>query len=220
MPIIEPMKLSRVAAAFDHADFLFELKHDGFRCLAYIANGRCSLVSPRTNYHQRFDSLKTALAKLKAKTAILDGELVCLDDEGRDRLNLLLRRRAEPVFYAFDLLWLNGKDLRQLPLVERKIRLRKLIEKSDCERIIYVQHIEMRGCLLYRAICKKDLEGIVAKRRDSVYSVSGHWLKVLNPNYTREQGFTVFREVLPSVPGEPHAEPTGTKCAVPHFGWQ
>ena len=58
------MKLSRVAAAFDGADFLFELKHDGFRCLAYIAEGRCDLVSRRTNYYERFDSLKAALANL------------------------------------------------------------------------------------------------------------------------------------------------------------
>ncbi len=98
------------------------------------------------------------------------------------------------MFYAFDLLWLNGKDLRQLLLIERKKRLRQLIGKSDCERIIYVQHIEMRGCLLYRAICKKDLEGIVCKKKNGTYSVSEHWLKVLNPKYTHEQGFTAFRE--------------------------
>ena len=181
------MKLSRVAAAFDDADFLFELKRDGFRCLAYIAEGRCDLVARRTNYYQRFDSLKAALAKLKAKTAILDGELVCLDDEGKSRFNQLLRRRAEPAFYAFDLLWLNGKDLRQLPLIERKKRLRQLIGKSDCERIIYVQHIEMCGCVLYRAICKKDLEGIICKKKNGTYSVSGQWLKVLNPNYTQHE---------------------------------
>jgi bifunctional non-homologous end joining protein LigD len=91
------MKLSRILAPFDNPDFVFELKHDGFRSLAYIADGRCSLASWRTNYYQRFDSLKAALAKLKAKTAILDGELVCLDDEGKSRFNQLLRRRAEPV---------------------------------------------------------------------------------------------------------------------------
>jgi bifunctional non-homologous end joining protein LigD len=186
LPVIEPMPLSRIVAPFDNPDFVFELKHDGFRSLAYIADGRCSLVSRHTNYYQRFDSLKSALAKLKAKNAILDGELVCLDDEGRDRLNLLLRRGAEPVFYAFDLLWLNGKDLRRLPLIERKKRLHRLIGKSDCERIIYVQHIEMRGCVLYQAVCKKDLEGIVCKRKDGMYSVSGHWLTVLNPNYTHQ----------------------------------
>jgi bifunctional non-homologous end joining protein LigD len=198
LPVFEPTTLSRIAAPFDHQDFLFELKRDEFRCLAYIADGRCSLVSRRSNYYQRFDSLKTALTKLKAKTAILDGELVCLDDEGKSRFNLLLRRRAEPVFYAFDLLWLNGKDLRQLPLIERKIRLRKLIEKSDCERIIYTQHIEMRGCVLYRAICKKDLEGIICQKKNGTYSVSEQWLKVLNPNYTqhedRHEKFTAFRQ--------------------------
>jgi bifunctional non-homologous end joining protein LigD len=182
------MALTRILAPFDNPDFVFELKHDGFRSLAYIADGRCSLVSSRgTNYYERFYSLKTALAQLKVTDAILDGELVCLDDEGRDRWNLLLRRRAEPVFYAFDLLWLNGKDLRGLPLVERKIQLRKLIGKSDCERIIYVQHIEMCGCVLYRAICKKDLEGIICKKKNGTYSVSGQWSKVLNLNYTQHE---------------------------------
>ncbi len=183
------MTLTRIAAPFDHPDFVFELKYDGFRCLTYISESHCDLVSSRSsNQYKSFDSLKTALAKLKVKNAIVDGEIVCLDSEGRSRLNLLLRHRAEPALYAFDLLWLNGKDLRQLPLIERKIRLRQLIEKSDCWRIIYVPHIGMRGCVLYRAICKKDLEGIVAKRRDSVYSVSGHWLVVLNPNYTQLEG--------------------------------
>src|SRR5882724_9952188 len=119
-----------------------------------------------------FDSLKAALANLNATDAILDGELVCLDDEGRDRWNLLLRHRAEPAFYAFDLLWLNGKDLRQLPVIERKKCVRHLIGESVCERIIYVHHIEMCGCVLYRAICKKDLEGIICKRKDEMYSVS------------------------------------------------
>jgi bifunctional non-homologous end joining protein LigD len=187
LPQIKPMKLSRVAAPFDDADFLFELKHDGFRCLAYIAEGRCDLVATKTNYYQRFDSLKAALANLKVTDAILDGELVCLDDEGKSRFNQLLRRRAEPAFYAFDLLWLDGKDLRQLPLIERKKHLRQLIGKSDCERIIYVQHIEMCGCVLYRAICKKDLEGIICKKKNGMYSVFGQWLKVLNPNYTQHE---------------------------------
>jgi bifunctional non-homologous end joining protein LigD len=182
------MALTRIAAPFDNPDFVFELKHDGFRSLAYIADGRCSLISRRKHYHYKsFDSLKTALAKLRAKTAILDGEIVCIDSEGKGRFNLLFRHRAEPAFYAFDLLWLNGKDLRQLPLIDRKKRLRQLIGKSDCERIIYVQHIEMRGCVLYRAICKKDLEGIICKKKNGTYSVSGQWLKLLNPNYTQHE---------------------------------
>jgi bifunctional non-homologous end joining protein LigD len=182
------MKLSRVAAAFDDPDFLFELKHDGFRCLAYISESRCDLVSRRKYSYKSFDSLKTALAKLKATDAILDGEICCLDSQGRSQFNELLYRRGEPVLYCFDLLWLNGKDLRQLRLIERKRLLHKLIAKSRCERVIFAQHVAKHGMRLYREICKRDLEGIVAKRRDSVYSSIGQWLKVLNPEYSQHDG--------------------------------
>ena len=78
-----------------------------------------------------------ALAKLKAADAILDGEIVCLDGEGRSQFNDLLHRRGQPAFYAFDLLWLNGRDLRTLPLVERKKHLRHLIAKNGCEHNIF-----------------------------------------------------------------------------------
>jgi bifunctional non-homologous end joining protein LigD len=177
LPVIEPMTLSRIAAPFDHADFLFELKHDGFRCLAYISEKRCELVSRKKNHYKSFDSLKTALAKLKAADAILDGEIVCLDSEGRSLFNQLLYRRAEPAFYCFDLLWLNGRDLRTLPLTGRKKQLRRLIVKNGCDRIIFAQHIAKHGTTLYREICERDLEGIVCKRKDGEYSSTGQWLK-------------------------------------------
>jgi bifunctional non-homologous end joining protein LigD len=160
--------------------------------------GRCDLVSRRKNHYKSFESLKTAMAKLKAMNAILDGEIVSLDGDGRSQFNQLLYRRAEPAYYAFDLLWLKGRDLRQLPLIERKKRLRQLIAKSDCERVIYAQHIEQRGTKFFRAICKNDLEGIVCKRKDGIYSAVGGWLKVLNPACTQHNGrhemFTAFKE--------------------------
>jgi bifunctional non-homologous end joining protein LigD len=192
------MTLTRIVAPFDHPDFVYELKHDGFRCLAYISESRCDLVSRRKYSYKSFDSLKTALAKLKATDAILDGEICCLDSQGRSQFNELLYRRGEPVLYCFDLLWLNGRDLRHLPLVERKKQLHKLIAKSRCERVIFAQHIAKHGMTLYREICERDLEGIVAKRKDGVYSVSGQWFKVLNPNYSQHKGrhekFTAFKE--------------------------
>ena len=198
LPQIEPMMLSRVAAPFDHPDFLFELKQDGFRCIAYISESRCDLVSRRKYSYKSFDSLKTALAKLKAMDAILDGEICCLDSQGRSQFNELLYRRGEPLLYCFDLLWLNGQDLRQLQLIERKKRLHKLIAKSRCKRVICARHIAKHGTALYQEICERDLEGIVAKRRDSVYSSAGQWLKILNPNYTQHNGrhekFTAFKE--------------------------
>src|SRR5437763_8745901 len=101
------MQLSRIRSPFDHPDFLYEWKCDGFRSLAYISAGHCELVSRRQNHYKKFDGLKSALARLKVTDAILDGELCCLDSEGRSLFNQLLYRRAEPILYAFDLLWLN-----------------------------------------------------------------------------------------------------------------
>jgi bifunctional non-homologous end joining protein LigD len=192
------MGLTRVPAPFDHPDFLFELKHDGFRSLAYISDGHCELVSRKRNHYKSFDSLKAALANLKAADAILDGEIVCLDGDGYSRFNQLLYRRQEPALYAFDLLWLNGHDLRQLPLIERKKQLHKLIANSECDRVVYAQHIIKRGIALYQEICERELEGMVCKRTDGVYTSAAHWLKVLNPNYTQQEGrhekFTAFKE--------------------------
>src|SRR5258708_18287627 len=198
LPQIEPMTLSRVAAAFDHPDFVFELKQDGFRCIAYISEPRGVLFARRKYSYKSFDSLKTALAKLKAVDAILDGEICCLDSQGRSQFNELLYRRGEPVLYFFDLLWLNGQDLRQLQLIERKKRLHKLIAKSRCKRVICVRHIAKHGAALYQEICERDLEGIVPIRTHSVYSSLPPRLQLLNPNYTQHNGrhekFTAFKE--------------------------
>jgi ATP-dependent DNA ligase len=114
-----------VGQRFDHPDFLFELKHDGFRALAHIWDGKCELVSRKRNSYKTFKELRTNLARLKVKNAVIDGELVCLDLDGRSIFDELLHRKGSPVFYVFDLLDVNNRDLRQLPLVERKCKLRK-----------------------------------------------------------------------------------------------
>jgi bifunctional non-homologous end joining protein LigD len=105
-----------VRQPFNHPDFLFELKHDGFRALAHIWNGKCELVSRKRNAYKSFQGLRANLAKLKVNNAVLDGEIVSLDSEGRSIFNELLHRKGFPAFYAFDLMYLNGRDLRQLPL--------------------------------------------------------------------------------------------------------
>jgi ATP-dependent DNA ligase len=98
-------------------------------------------------------------------------------------------RRGKPVFYAFDLLWLDAKDFRGLPLIERKQSLRELIKKTDCDRLIYAQHIESHGIGLFDEICARDLEGIVCKRKRSIYKSNGAgWLKVKNPRYSQAEG--------------------------------
>ena len=127
LPKIEPMKLSLRSKPFDDPDWIFELKRDGFRSLAYVSDGACKLVSRRLNVYRRFRHLQAALAGLKVRSAILDGEIICLDSHGRSVFNALVHRRSAPVFYAFDLVWLDGQDLRKLPLFERKRSLRALL---------------------------------------------------------------------------------------------
>ena len=187
LPRISPMQLSLVAKPFDNPDWLFEWKADGFRALAYISDGSCKLVSRKANTYKTFGNLRDALARLKA-TAILDGEIVCLDEEGRSLFMPLLAKKAQASFYAFDLLWLGAKDLRGLPLVQRKQRLQTLVTKTKLPGVIYASHIEQQGIALYQQICQRDLEGIVCKRKDSIYSSKSRWLKVKNPDYTQAVG--------------------------------
>ena len=137
LPSIIPAKLARSLEPFDHADWLFELKHDGFRSLAYLEDGRCRLVSRHRNVYKSFETLRDALAGLQAKSAILDGEIVALDSSGVSQFKELLYRKGRAVFFAFDLVWLDGTDLRQTPLIERKKKLKKLIERSECAEILY-----------------------------------------------------------------------------------
>ena len=135
------MRLRLIKEPFDHPDDIFELKHDGFCAVAYLQNGECNLFS-RNLKNLRFQSLRTVVAKLAVQSAILDGEIVCLDENGVSQFNQLLSGKGEPVFYAFDLLWVDGHDLRNQPLIERKRQLASLVRSSCCQRIMYAQHIE------------------------------------------------------------------------------
>jgi bifunctional non-homologous end joining protein LigD len=168
---------------FDHPDFLFELKQDGFRALAHVTPRDCQLVSRRGNVYKSFRDLSDSLRSLDYE-AVLDGEIVILDKTGRPQFYDLLRRHGEPVFYAFDCLMLNGRDLRSLPLLERKEILRGIV--NDHPRILVARHVERNGCDLFRLVCEQDLEGIVAKRKNGAYGED--WFKIRNPGYTQYQG--------------------------------
>jgi bifunctional non-homologous end joining protein LigD len=134
-----------------------------------------------------FETLRDALSGLDAKNAILDREIVALDSSGVSQFKELLYRRGRAVFFAFDLVWLDGVDLRQTPLIEPKKKLRKLVERSECSEILYAQHIERDGKLLFEEVRERNLEGMVAKRRMSVYAEHG-WLKIKNAKYTQAEG--------------------------------
>jgi hypothetical protein len=114
------MLLGRRAEAFTHPDWLFELKYDGFRALAFVENGVCRLVSRNGNTFKSFEQLALAVPRdLRTRTAVLDGEIVVLDEAGRSQFGDLFYRRREPIFVAFDLLSASGRDMEHLPLVER-----------------------------------------------------------------------------------------------------
>ena len=105
LPRISPINPTRIAAAFDHEDWIFELKHDGFRAVAYIEDGTCRLISRKQIQYKSFAGLCTAMAKLPVNNAILDGELVALDKDGKSQfLQLMRRKRQDVCFYAFDLI--------------------------------------------------------------------------------------------------------------------
>ena len=159
---------------------------DGFRALAYIDCGRCELVSRTGNVYKSFAPLSSTLAGL-GRQAILDGEIVCLDAAGKPQFYDLLRRHGDPILYAFDVLWLDGEDIRSRPTLERKLILEELVR--DCAGILYARHFSGRGVDLFRLVCEQDLEGIVAKHTLAPYgSEQMPWIKVLNPNYSQREG--------------------------------
>lgn len=100
------------------------------------------------------------MAEMRVKDAILDGEIVCLDGDGRSQfLDLMGRRRAEAVFYAFDLVWIDGEDLRGWPLMKRKRRLRHFVKASRNPAVLIADHIERDGVKLFHTIRERRLRG-------------------------------------------------------------
>jgi bifunctional non-homologous end joining protein LigD len=185
------MPLFRRLEAFSHPDWIFEIKHDGFRGLAYVEGEHARLLSRRGNGYKSFNDLGNWIGRhLKAENAVLDGEIVCLDPDGRSNFNALLYRRAEPSFYAFDLLWLNGRDLRDLPLLKRKEMLRAIIPAAP-SRLLYSDHLDREGSQLFDFACQQDLEGVVAKWKHGSYlpnSSATTWIKIKNPSYSKIEG--------------------------------
>jgi bifunctional non-homologous end joining protein LigD len=189
---LRPMRLSRRPEPFDSDLFIYELKIDGFRALAHLEDGKGELVSRNGNVFRGFADLATWIAEhLRVESAVLDGEIACLDESGQPTFRDLIFRIRQCIFIAFDLLYLNGKDLRTLPLIERKAMLKKLIRRKRA-RMFYLDHVESDGRLLFEEVVKMNLEGIVCKRKDSPYKVtekpSRYWIKVKNSRYSQLEG--------------------------------
>ena len=131
-PKISPIIPVRRRDLFESTEWVYELKHDGFRALAHLNSGRCRFISRRGNEMKRSNDLSGFIAKeLEVTDAILDGEICALDGAGRPAFYDLMKRQCKPVYYAFDIIWLDGRDLRDLPLVERKKILRRIIPRKS-----------------------------------------------------------------------------------------
>jgi bifunctional non-homologous end joining protein LigD len=189
LPIFAPMPLARRADPFDDRRWIFELKYDGYRALAHVFGRKPQLVSRNGRRYVGFDDLRDEIElELNADSAVLDGEIVCFDDRGRPQFADLVRRRGRPAFVAFDLLWLNGRDVRGLTLLRRKTLLRAIVPEGS-RTIVYAHHVKGQGRPLFHAICQHDLEGIVAKLARGRYEplAPTTWVKIKNPTYSQAE---------------------------------
>ena len=175
---------------FASPEWLFEIKWDGERALAFIQSGEVEFRSRSgRNITPEYPELKLVVKQLNARKAIVDGEIVALDSEGRSDFTkiqprfgvsnppLSLQQKNPVTYYLFDLLYCDGFDLRNSPLEERKELLHKLLRPSD--KIRYSDHVVEKGTELFEIAKERRLEGIIAKRRDSAYvgKRTSSWLK-------------------------------------------
>jgi bifunctional non-homologous end joining protein LigD len=180
---IRPMLATLTDAPFDRSGWLFELKWDGFRAIAEIARGEVSLYSRnQKSLHNRFPPIVDALGDLR-HDAVFDGEVVALDEHGQAQFQLLQNYqstgRGQLAYYVFDLLYVDGRDLRILPLTRRRELLAQVIRGLPLVRLS--EHIENEGSAFYAAAARRGVEGIMAKNGASPYKVATRsldWLKI------------------------------------------
>jgi bifunctional non-homologous end joining protein LigD len=168
-------------------DWVHEIKHDGYRLIVRRDGKVVRLFTRRGHdWTDRYPAIAAAAAtKLRAKSFTLDGEAVVSGPDGVAVFDALHRRHraADATLYAFDLLELNGKDLRPLPLVERKAKLARLLARAPLG-IVFSEHTDQDGATVFRHACKLGLEGIFSKRLSAPYrsGPSRDWLKTKNPD--------------------------------------
>lgn len=192
---IKAMLISEEKEAFDDENFIYELKLDGIRCLAYIDKNSVDLRNKRNDKVLfRYPELNDIYKQLNCENAILDGEIFILKDNKTDfyemqrrslmsdKFKIELSSKKLPVsFSAFDILYINNEQLTDLPLIKRKEILQNTIMEND--RISITRHIEKEGIKLFELTTKNELEGIVAKKKDSKYYFGKRtkdWIKIKN----------------------------------------
>jgi DNA ligase D-like protein (predicted ligase) len=181
---VEPMQCLAVVKLPEGPDWEYEIKFDGYRALGIKSASRVRLMSRNGNdFSARFPSIAKALSKLPDES-VVDGEIVALDETGRPSFNVLqnYNHAATPLqFYAFDLLYLAGKNLRDRPLDERRELLRAKVMPRMQGPVLFSETLDATAADIIAAVKKQGLEGVIVKRRDSRYEPgrrSGAWVKM------------------------------------------
>jgi len=172
---LESLQLARLVDEAPEGDEWFhEQKFDGYRILANVDHGEVELLSRRFNdWTEQFPTVVEAVSHLKAKRAVLDGEVAVVMPDGRTSFQALQnsfgKQDKKVAYFVFDLLELDGEDIAKLPLEKRKERLATLIGKKQDGVIRYSDHVIGQGGDFFKLACKRGLEGIISKRRDKPY---------------------------------------------------
>lgn len=179
---LQPMLATLADAAFDDPDWVFEDKYDGFRMVCEIRHGKVALYSRNGKIISRsYMEVAKALEGVKSN-AVIDGELIAIGKDGVSHFQLLqnaLRHEAKLLYCAFDLMFADGEDLRKLPLLERKTRLKAILPRNKL--VAFSSHRKAVGKKIFAEAQQRHLEGIMAKRADSQYASGGRsstWLKI------------------------------------------
>ena len=183
---IEPCRPSKVAKPPSGPLWIHEIKHDGYRLMVRREGARVRCFTRNGHdWANRFPAIVDAALRIKATSFLIDGEVVITAKDGTSDFRALRskRRGIEAVLFAFDLIELDGDDLRALPLIERKRRLTTRLGKAKGRAIRFVEHLTDDGPTVFRHVCQMGLEGIVSKRTDSPYrsGPSRTWVKSKNP---------------------------------------
>jgi len=181
---IKPMLATLVNEPFDDPDWQYEVKWDGYRAMAFLNKGKVDLLSRNNkSFNEKFYPIYDLLSDWKLN-AVLDGEILVLNDKGISNFGSLQNWRSEAdgelVFYVFDILWYEGKNLMELPLYQRQAILNEVLPIND-DRIRLGKVFKASGVDFFDAAERMGLEGIIAKKTDSTYSTnyrSKEWLKI------------------------------------------
>lgn len=182
---VDPQLARLVSTVPQGNEWIHEIKFDGYRSLLHIQNGKVKILTRRgLDWTKKYRPVAEAAKAFPVRNALVDGEMVWIDGRGHSSFSGLQEALSSGnterlLYYAFDLLYLDGQDLRELPLVERKRALKALVDKLGDSKILYSEHSEAGARKLFLQMCRHKMEGVVSKRKDAPY-ISGrgdNWQK-------------------------------------------